>query len=872
MISLKNANNANWFQLLYGMVSVMMLLALIAFSYATWRNVETQTYQSLKPHNHSLAQVVSKFLGYQQGLLASLSESIELGRTEEAIIDLRLRDVQQATPQMKVLALLNRQQQVISSTGKSGAVDWSGLFSGRPMDQAVLGLPFRPSFIGQALIPFRVPVLDSKQRIVGYLVAGYQLVGETGVWEGSDALNNNFNVMVVSKSGQLVASHPENFTLLSNFLDAHVAPSFMQDVERAAKSAAEQVNSDYEGNTVLLAASSLSRFGLYVVSTVAQSSLLGEWFDRMKYVCLAVLSFLLVGLVVFRIIMARASRFEVETQRAKHDVHKLSEAIEKSPSSVIVADSNWVIEYANKRLQDGREQNIEMERGQQLLDVFPHKLLNDAQQTILETLQHGSTWYGERLSKEQKQWYSFSISSLSDERGKLINYVIITQNITDRKRAEVKLYKQANFDPLTGLPNRRRTAELIDEALKRAWQNREKVAMLYMDVDSFKQVNDTYGHLLGDQMLQVTAGRLSQAVDGLGQACHMSGDEFLVFMHYQEENEVTELAEHIHNTMRGPIELEGKRLFVTVSIGISRYPHDCSDVQSMLKNSDIALYASKSRGRNCYSFFDSELDARNKRRIELENELRHALGNGELYMVYQTKNHISNLSIYGFEALMRWNSKKLGFVGPDEFITVAEEIGVIDRMGEFALRQACIDLKKFQQQTGRPLTMAVNVSMQQLATDALVGQVSDILQQTGLDPSTLELEITESMLAESIDDVMPILDQLLALGVSMSIDDFGTGYSSLSYLTRFPVNTLKIDRAFVMDMATKQDDAMLTETIITMAHKLNFKVVAEGIEDMDQVALLRQFNCDIGQGYYFTRPLPLKDMTSHLQEQFQLVG
>ena len=284
-------------------------------------------------------------------------------------------------------------------------------------------------------------------------------------------------------------------------------------------------------------------------------------------------------------------------------------------------------------------------------------------------------------------------------------------------------------------------------------------------------------------------------------------------------------------------------------------------------SSDIALYESKKQGRKRYSFFTSELEYGLKRRSEVENLLRQALSRGEIYMVYQSKNCIQTGKILGFEALMRWQSADLGFVGPDEFINAAEEAGLINELGEFALEQACADLVLLQQEADHRLNMAVNLSLRQLAQDDIVYRVRDVLAQTPIEPQQLELEITESLLADNVESLMPRLEKLLALGASLTIDDFGTGYSSLSYLTRFPVSCLKVDRAFVRDMANHAGDATLARTIIAMAHALNLKVVAEGIEDEEQLEMLRQYRCDIGQGYFFSKPIPLDEAVSLLKRE-----
>lgn len=861
-----NGKTARWFKLLYGLLSLLMLLALFAFSYATWSNVKQQAYESLTPHNQSLTSVVKRFFIHQEALLGELAESITVSSSRDSIIQTRLNDVLRATPQMRVLAVLDTQGSIVATTGNIHTLEWLDLFDN---DESTIGRPFRPTFVGENILPVRKVITNSSGVKTGYVVAAYRLLGNDAIWQEAEEAESKRRSMIIGDDGRVYISYPESDTFWQSFVSLKVEDEFLNTLSELTQKAGEWHTRDvqYQDEQLLVTASFIQDYRFYIVSGIQSADLFSRWLERMKYVALAVLIFLIVGLVVFRIILTRAARFESARNVAEHNVFKLSRAIEQSPSSVIVTDEYWLIEYANNRLSDGTESLIKLDSGQVLLEHFPHSLLKTDVTAISENLLHGTNWYGERRAKEQKQWFSFSISGMTNDAGHVTNHVIVTQDITERKQVEVRLFKQANYDALTGLPNRRRTNELLTETLKTAWQENKRVAVLYMDVDNFKQINDTFGHMLGDQMLQLIAVRLQQAVADSGTACHMSGDEFLVSIVFDAEQEVVGLADNIMSVMKQPVLLEGKKLFISVSIGISRYPEDSADVSNLLKHADIALYESKNQGRRCYSFFSQELDDKNKRKVELESEIRNALANKELFMVYQTKNRISSGEVYGFEALMRWQSPRLGFVSPEEFISAAEEIGVIDQLGEFALYEACRDLQKFQFHATQPLAMAVNVSMSQLTNSDIVGTVRKVLQDTGLNPSVLELEITESMLAQRLEEVQPVLNELLSLGVSLSIDDFGTGYSSLSYLTRFPVSALKIDRCFIMDMVDNRSDATLTHTVITMAHKLGLKVVAEGIEDEDQLALLRVYGCDLGQGYYFTKPLTYDQMTAHLKSQ-----
>ncbi|RVU31124.1 EAL domain-containing protein [Neptunomonas marina] len=856
---------SRWFNLLYSLLALLMLMALFTFGYATWIDVKGQAVESLEPHNKTLTQVIERFFNHQETLLTDLAADLRERSTTREDLSGRLNDFLQATPQMRVLAVLDRRGTVIAATGDLSATDWLDLYES---DDSVIGRPFRPSFVGENVLPLRAPIFDDMGRPNGYVVAAYRMLGNNTIWQEAEESEAGRRSMLVGEDGRIYLAFPETETLWQSFLSFTVTEPFLDTLSSITNPEAESsAKVNYQDEDLLITASHLDKYQMFVVSALPSHDLYQRWLERMKFVALTVLIFLGAGLLVFRNIFSRASRVEVARNEAESNVSKLSQAIEQSPSSVVVTDSHWVIEYANSRLGIAGDDPRRIEEGRRLTEVFPHTVLAGDLSLISENLQHGNNWYGERRAREEKQWYSFSVSSMTDDLGHITNYVIIAQDITERKKAEVKLYKQANYDSLTGLPNRRRTNDLLAEKMKTAWKQDGKVAILYMDMDNFKQVNDTFGHLLGDQLLKYVAAQLQKVVGSAGTACHMSGDEFLIFMEFEEKYEVTAMAEALLAAMREPVFLDGKKLFTSVSVGISCFPEDSAEPEGVLKQADIALYEAKNRGRSCYSFFDHELDERNKRLVEIQSELRNALERKELFMVYQTKNHIHDERVYGFEALMRWNSGKLGMVRPDEFIEVAEDIGIIDQLGEFALVQACADLQRFESYSSEPLTMAVNVSMRQLTNSDIIATVSRVLNESGLEPAKLELEITESLLAESMEELQPILNGLLQLGVTLSIDDFGTGYSSLSYLTRFPVSTLKIDRCFVTNIVSNKSDATLTHTVVGMAHKLGLKVVAEGIEDADQLALLRVYGCDIGQGYFFTKPLEFVDMVEHLKQQ-----
>ena len=870
----KNPGNkkGGWFRALYiGLVTVM-LSALIIAGFSIWNSLYIESRNTLAPQSLSLTESMSRFLSFQEEVLLTTAEKLDIDNIDSNASLEVIRHLAAVSKQLKAVAILDRENQVIISDGVYSGRDWGHLFSKEKNGLSSIGLPFRPQPFSDHYLPVRVPIFNSENQIAGYLAAAFQLIGPDGVWTEAAVTLDKAQVLFSDSQGHIYASYPEQKSFLQSFSTPRLAPNLLSAISLVDDASTSLGNVQTSRGELFYGVQKVANFNGYILVSIYYKTLWSEWISRMQLAALIVLVVTLMGWLALRLSIKRAYLFEEEKFEAQHNVSKLSRAIEQSPSSVIVTDGNWVTEYANRKLLDGSGQIIEIEANSVLVESSPHNLLKADLEKILVALELGENWYCERCDESQQQWYSFSISKMVVEQEVEDNFIIITQNITERKRAEARLYKQAYFDSLTGLPNRRNSSVLLQKKLLQARKSEEKVALIYLDIDNFKQVNDRFGHAIGDQLLQTVARRLGQVMYREGTACHMSGDEFLAFLSYEHKDQIIAIIEKILQVVANPISLEGKELFVTVSMGVSRFPEDCSYESAMLKNADIALYYSKESGRNRYSFFDDELEAKSRRKLELEAEIRTALDNEELYMVYQTKNKISDYSVCSFEALMRWQRPKLGFVGPDEFISAAETIGAIDKMGEFALYQAVRDLKLFQKESDQPLTMAVNLSMRQLNNDDIVSIVQKVLDVEQIEPWRLELEITETLLAESFDVVMPVLNKLLGLGVSLSIDDFGTGYSSLNYLTRFPVSTLKVDRCFIMDMVSKSKDAALTESVILMAHRLGLKVVAEGIEDMDQIELLQQYNCDIGQGYFYTKPIKVDEMLVLLQDQPQIIA
>ncbi|MGB7846449.1 MAG: EAL domain-containing protein [Candidatus Acidiferrum sp.] len=442
----------------------------------------------------------------------------------------------------------------------------------------------------------------------------------------------------------------------------------------------------------------------------------------------------------------------------------------------------------------------------------------------------------------------------------------LATEVEERKSAEEQIQFLAYYDPLTGLPNRTLLRDRMTIALASARRRGEKVALLFLDLDNFKNINDSLGHTAGDFLLKEVANRLKRWTREQDTVARLGGDEFiLVLTAVREMSDARVTAERIVHDIAMGFVIQGKRLTITCSLGISLFPDHGTEVDALIKNADVAMYSAKEIGRNNLQFFTQEMSAQVLEKSTLENSLRGALENNELFLVYQPQVDFSSGNIIGAEALLRWRHPELGLITPDRFIPIAENTGLIIPIGEWVMRTACVQACQWQKDGLPALTVAVNVSPMQFRQKVFPQMVKRVLRETGLLPQCLDLELTEGLIISSPEVVLSTFQELKEMGVKLSIDDFGTGYSNLSYLRHFPVHKLKIDRSFVRDLASDPDDASITSTIISMAKSLDLKVIAEGVENEEQISFLRAHHCDEFQGFYFSKPLPANDFAERLR-------
>lgn len=489
----------------------------------------------------------------------------------------------------------------------------------------------------------------------------------------------------------------------------------------------------------------------------------------------------------------------------------------------------------------------------------------DMWQTLADKGQwRGEIWNRRKSGEVYPEW--INISAIHDDAGNISHYVAIFSDITKVKENEERLRHLAHFDALTGLPNRFLFQDHVELALVQAARAGKQVAIMFLDLDRFKLINDTLGHRAGDTLLTEVGQRLAGCLRAGDTLSRFGGDEFTVVLPDLESGAAAAtVADKFIEALAPPFHIAGKEFHITTSIGIAIYPQDGEHLDTLSRAADGAMFAAKEQGRNAYRFHATDgRDAASTRRFHLENQLRHALERGEMAVVYQPEVDVESGVITGMEALLRWENHEFGHIPPDEFIPLAEDIGIISTLGNWILREACRQNKAWQDAGMPAICVSVNLSPLQLHDRRLVDTIRDVLAETGLAGRWLELELTEGMLMQNIEESLLTFNALKQFGVRLSIDDFGTGYSSLGYLRQLPVDTLKIDRSFVTHIASNAEDAAISRIIVDLAHNLNLRVVAEGVESVAQLDTLREFQCCDAQGFYFSHPMPAAHITSLL--------
>ena len=533
------------------------------------------------------------------------------------------------------------------------------------------------------------------------------------------------------------------------------------------------------------------------------------------------------------------------------------------PAGAFIKDEQGTFVFSNHYLNRffGKESLV----NSNFKDILPPESIERIQKSDAKTLELGTSTMEEHLKDTLGNDKYFQAHRFVIQRDNQRFIGGIYSDITDQKKTQTKLNILAHYDLLTNLPNRMMFQDSLKNMISKAKRNESKLALMFIDLDNFKMINDTLGHDYGDLLLQEVAIRLKKILRAEDVVSRLGGDEFTVILDDVKDTAYPSIvAQKIIDALSEPIKLKDEMGYIGASIGISVFPDDTEGIEQLIKNADLAMYKSKHEGKNVYRYFTEDMNSDATEKLELTNDLRTAIDHEQLTLYYQPIIDTKTNKLASFEALVRWNHPKYGLITPDNFITLAEEGGFMVKVGKFVIKKACAQIKMMQA-AGYNIKIAVNISSKQLTQNHLEQTVKSIVNESGIDPHLLELEVTESFLMENIEQVESVISNLKDFGISTAIDDFGTGYSSLSRLKKLSISKLKIDKSFIDDIPKDEDDMVITEMIITLAKQLHLDIVAEGVETEEQAHFLQSKDCFLMQGYLFSEPIPEKDINSFIQ-------
>lgn len=597
---------------------------------------------------------------------------------------------------------------------------------------------------------------------------------------------------------------------------------------------------------------------------------------RWSYVMTATV-FVIMAMIPTSFIIRRTER---ENTTAIEMLEKGAMVFENTREGIIITDAEGTIETVNPAFT-----TITGYKPEEAIGSKPNLLRSDRHDKdffvrMWDALIEKGDWEGEIWNRRKNgEVYPerLVITSIKDNNGQPKNYVGVFSDMSETKSNEEEIMRQAYYDSLTGLANRSLFMDRLREAVIRAGREKKGLAVFFLDLDNFKNVNDTLGHDVGDELLIESARRLTECLREVDTVSRLGGDEFTVLLEaLAKDDDVTIVARKVIKALSLPYTLKNEEVFITVSLGITWFPSDGDSAESLVKNADLAMYHAKQLGKNNYQIFNKAMNERAMRRLKLERGLRKAITNQELVAYYQPKVNLKTRRIVGTEALVRWKNKDGSLISPNEFIPLAEETGLIIGIDEWMLHEACAFIKEIHHEDHRDLPVSVNVSVNLSAVvlerKDLVEIVASTIEGVGLKPEHLELEVTESSIIRNLDLAITTIQRLRDRGFNVSMDDFGTGYSSLSYLVKLPINILKIDRAFVTDLPTSANSRSVARAIVSMAHDMGMKVIAEGVETKEQLSFLDEIGCDEVQGYYFSPPVPKETFLNLLKENRERYG
>lgn len=555
----------------------------------------------------------------------------------------------------------------------------------------------------------------------------------------------------------------------------------------------------------------------------------------------------------------------------ERQVQMAEKIFDNSIEGIILTDNELRIQQINKTFSEvtGYQLNDVIGKQPSILQSGQHD--RNFYKDMWATLRRSGMWQGQIFNKRKTgevypEWLSIYV--IKNKNGDVINYIGLFSDLTEKRMTEEHIHQLAHYDALTGLPNRLLFMERLKQVILMARRKAIKIALLFLDLDGFKKINDSLGHDAGDMLLQEVSIRLKKYMRESDMVCRLGGDEFTIIIEgYSQIGDIVIVVNKILKELAKPVHIGERMVYVTASIGISLYPDDGDDIQNLVKNADTAMYAAKERGKNCYDFYDYEMNRKTLERLTLEGCIHRAYEQNQFMVYYQPKIDLRDGSVCGAEALIRWNHDRAGFVPPSQFIPLAEETGMILPIGEWVIRTVCSDMRRWREEGLEDIPISINLSAVQFRDPNLIKVIDTIIRQEEIEPQFIDLEITESMLMGNVENSISMMHQLKEIGVTLSIDDFGTGYSSLKYLKQFPINTLKIDKSFIDELPGNHSDEAIVKTIIDLAHNLDMDIIAEGIEKPEQARFLLVHGCRKAQGFYYSKAIEAKSFFLYAREQ-----